>query len=98
MIASDVLITSENHGIEVENKNNFACQSLTTKPIKIGNNCWIGEKAVILPGTTLGEKCIVGAGGVVTKSFPSYSMVAGNPAKIIKTYNFGTHKWERVKQ
>lgn len=51
------------------------------KPIKIGNNCWIGANAVILPGVKLGDNCIVGAGAVVTKSFSSGTVIVGNPAK-----------------
>jgi len=54
------------------------------KPIKIGNDCWIGGHAVINPGVTLGDNVIVGSGSVVTKSFPSNVIIAGNPAKIIR--------------
>ncbi len=56
------------------------------KPVTIGDNCWIGGHAVINPGVTLGDNVIVGSGSVVTKSFPSDVIVAGNPAKIIR-YN-----------
>lgn len=56
------------------------------RDITIGENCWIGMNAVILPGVTLGAKTIVGAGAVVTKSFPEGNcVIAGNPAKLIKT-------------
>lgn len=55
------------------------------KPITIGNDCWIGGRAVINPGVTLGDNVIVGSGAVVTKSFPSNVVIAGNPAKVIKT-------------
>lgn len=51
--------------------------------IKVGNNTYIGEKCMIMPGVTIGERCIVGGGSVVTKSVPDGCMVAGNPAKFI---------------
>jgi acetyltransferase-like isoleucine patch superfamily enzyme len=53
-------------------------------PVKIGNNVIIGYRAVILPGVTIGDYCTVGAGAIVTKSFPSYCVIGGVPAKIIK--------------
>jgi acetyltransferase-like isoleucine patch superfamily enzyme len=55
------------------------------KDVVIGNKCWIGMNAMILPGVHLGDNTIVGAGSVVTKSFPEGNVViAGNPAKLIK--------------
>lgn len=54
------------------------------KPITIGNDCWIGGGAIINPGVMLGDNVVVGSGSVVTKSFPSNVVIAGNPAKIIK--------------
>ena len=55
------------------------------KPIEIGDKCFIGCNAVIMPGVILGENCVVGANSVVTKGFPAGSVVAGAPAKLIRS-------------
>lgn len=83
----DVMITDNSHG-------NIKKEELSLSPlmrnlyskgrINIGNNVWMGDKVTILPGVTLGNGCIVGANSVVTKSFPDNSIIAGNPAKLIK--------------
>ena len=52
---------------------------------RIGRNCFIGVRSLILPGVHIGDECCIGAGSVVTKDIPSHSMVVGVPAKIIKT-------------
>ena len=54
------------------------------RPIRIGRNVWIGFDACVLPGVTIGEGAIVGARSVVTQDVPPYSVVAGNPARLIK--------------
>jgi len=53
-------------------------------PIVIGNDVWIGYRAIILSGVTIGDGAVVGAGSVVTKDVPPYTVVAGNPAREIK--------------
>ncbi len=53
------------------------------KPIAIGDGAWIGAAALVLPGVTIGERSIVGAGSVVTRDVPPYTIVAGNPARPI---------------
>ncbi len=58
-------------------------------PIEIGKDCWIGRGCMILPGVIIGDGVIIGANSVVTKDVPSYSVVAGVPAKIIKVRDNG---------
>lgn len=55
--------------------------------VEIGDFCFLGFRAIIMPGVTLGPRCIVGAGSVVTKSFPERSIVAGAPARLIRKLN-----------
>lgn len=55
-----------------------------TKPVSIGKNCFIGCNAIILKGASIGDGCVVGAGSVVTGSFEEGSIIAGNPARVIK--------------
>ena len=53
-------------------------------PISVGNNVWIGAGVQVMPGVTIGDGAVVAANAVVTKDVPSYSVVGGNPARIIK--------------
>ena len=52
---------------------------------RIGRHCFIGGESIILPGITIGDECVIGAGSVVTKDVPSRSIVAGNPARVIRS-------------
>lgn len=76
-----------------------ACRSLKVD-IYIGNNCFIGTRAIILPGVKIGDEVIVAAGAIVTKDVPSNSIVAGNPAKIIRSgiscWHHGILKYEEI--
>lgn len=74
----------ENHNFD-SNDALIKDQGTTRAPIKIGPNCWIGAKVTILAGVEIGANCVVAAGAVVTKSVPQNSVVAGVPAKVIKT-------------
>ncbi|MGJ7457484.1 acyltransferase [Halomonas sp. RA08-2] len=58
-----------------------------TAPVSIGHDSWVGARATILPGVSIGSYCVVAAGSVVTKDVPDYTVVAGAPAKLIKKLN-----------
>lgn len=93
LIGSKVLITDHQHGKTGEQLDEIpAKRKLYSKgPVFIDDNVWIGDNAVIMPNVHIGQGCIIGANAVVTKDIPAYSVVAGIPAKIIKTYTFETH-------
>lgn len=69
--------------------------STIEQPVTIGDGSFIGFGVHISPGVTIGKNCIIGAGSVVTKPVPDYSVVAGVPAKVIKHYSFEENKWIR---
>ncbi len=93
-IGQHVLISGLNH--KYENIDiTIAEQGIEVSPVKINNNVWIGANAVILAGITIGEHCVVGAGSVVTKDIPPFSVVVGNPAKVVKKWDDQQQKWIR---
>ena len=77
LIAANVQLISNNR--DLHNRNIITC-----RPIRICRKAWIGAGATILPGVTVGENAVVGAGSVVTRDVPPDTIVAGNPARIIK--------------
>jgi acetyltransferase-like isoleucine patch superfamily enzyme len=83
-LAQGITVTALNHNFE-DTSLRIDQQGVSTKAVVISDDCWIGANAVILPGVTIGEHCVVAAGAVVTKDVPSYSLVGGVPAKILKT-------------
>lgn len=80
MIASHVAITSASHDPSAE----VMSKTLIESPVIIKNDVWIGAHAVIFPGITIGEHSVIGAGSVVNKDIPPYTIVAGVPATILK--------------
>ena len=100
LIASKCFISDTSHGSykgNVQDSPNISPNNriLSTKPVKIGNNVWIGENVVILAGSTIGDGCIIGANAVISTSLPNRSIVVGNN-RIIKQWSSSTSKWEPI--
>ena len=103
LIASKVFISDINHGsysgqyqddpLSIPNK-----RKLSTSPVLIEDNVWIGESVCVLPGVTIGKGAIIGSLSVVTKNIPAYSIAVGAPAKVIKEYNFEIKEWVAKKK
>ena len=85
-LAQGITVTALNPNFEDASRR-IDEQGISTKPVVIGDDVWIGTNAVILPGVTIGRHVVVAAGAVVTKDVPDYTVVGGVPAKIIKDLN-----------
>lgn len=94
-ISFDVSILDNDHSYSTIDLN-VMDQPLTVEPVKIGARCFVGAGSRIHAGSQLGDHCIVGANAVVRGNFPSYCVIAGVPARIIKTYNHATGTWDPV--
>lgn len=95
MLAQNIVISGLNHGYEDINIPT-RLQKVVTRQITIEENVWIGANSVVTAGVSIGKHAVIGAGSVVVKDIPPYCVAAGNPAKLIKKYNFETQKWQRV--
>ena len=80
---------------------NHRMDGMYSFPIKIGNTCWIGANVIVLPGVTIGDNTVIGAGSVVTKDIPANVVAAGNPCRVLRqiderdeTYYFKGHRFD----
>lgn len=95
MFAQNIVASGLNHGYE-DISIPIADQPVNTSPITIEDEVWIGANAVITAGVTIGKHSVVAGGCVVVKNVPPYSIVGGNPGKILKKYNQESKKWEKA--
>lgn len=97
LIASKCFISDTNHGVykgPIQDSPDTPPRQrrLETKPVRIGNNVWIGENAVILAGADIGDGCVIGANAVISKRIEKNTMVAG-PGIILKKWNKKENGW-----
>ncbi len=97
MFAQNIVLSGLNHGYEDINTPPSK-QKSTFSNIVVEDQVWIGANAVVVAGVTIGKHAVIAAGSIVTKNVPPYSIVGGNPAKLLKQYSSETKTWERMKQ
>ena len=98
LLGSSVTILDCNHGMDAEEETGYFEQDMLLKEVHVEDGVWCGDHVIILPGVTVGKHSIIGAGSVVTKSIPSYCIAAGNPARVIKKWDFNSKSWKRTEE
>ena len=102
LLASKIYISDCAHGSYSGDNNDSNPKTppnirpLSSEPVVIEYNVWLGEFVSVLPGVTIGQGTIVGANSVVSKSLPPFVIAVGTPAKPIKKFNFENKKWEKI--
>lgn len=97
MLAQNIVLSGLNHGYDDVNLPPSK-QAVSRGQIRIEDGVWIGANSVVTAGVTIGKHAVIGAGSIVTRSIPSFSVAVGNPARVVKVFNTENGKWENVSQ
>ncbi|MEO1516292.1 MAG: acyltransferase [Bacteroidota bacterium] len=95
LLAQNVVLSALNHSYEDIGRS-IRDQKETTRTIRVEDEVWIGANTVVTSGVTIGKHAVVAGGSVVTKDVPPYTIVAGNPARVIKAYDFEKKTWVKA--
>lgn len=95
ILAQNVVVSGLNHAYR-DARAAIKDQPIETRAIRIGDGCWLGANVVVTAGVTVGRHCVVAAGSIVTRDVPDYSVVAGNPGRVVKTYDAVRGVWVKA--
>ena len=91
MFAPNVAIYTAGHPIHPDSRNSMYEYGI---PVSIGDNCWLGGNTIVCPGVKIGNNVVIGAGSVVTKDIPDWSIAAGNPCRVIRYFDTDRERWQ----
>jgi lipopolysaccharide O-acetyltransferase len=96
MIAAGVYITDHDHDFSNPMVPMVTSRRVLASPVDVGDCAWLGERSIVLKGVRIGRHSIVGAGSVVTRDVPDYSIVVGSPARVIKSFRSDVMQWHSL--
>jgi acetyltransferase-like isoleucine patch superfamily enzyme len=96
VLARNVYISDHGHAFEDVNRPISVQGIRDIRPVQIGDETWLGQNVCVLPGVRIGKHCVVGAGAVVTRDVPDFSVAVGCPAVVIRRFNPEERAWEAV--
>ena len=92
MFAPNVAIYTAGHPIHPDSRNSMYEYGIQ---VSIGDNCWLGGNTIVCPGVKIGNNVVIGAGSVVTKDIPDWSIAAGNPCRVIRYFDTDRERWQK---
>ncbi|MCC8171254.1 MAG: acyltransferase [Parabacteroides sp.] len=95
ILAQNIVVSGLNHNYDDIQKP-ITRQGVSVSPIRIDDDVWIGANCTVTAGVHIGKHVVIAAGSVVTKNIPAYSIAAGNPARVIKQYDFEKQTWVKI--
>lgn len=97
LFASGVYVTDHDHDCSNLDEPVVSNGRIVADPVRIGDQAWLGEKVIVLKGVTIGQRCVIGAGSVVTHDIPADSIAVGTPARVIRSWCPETSSWKQEK-
>jgi acetyltransferase-like isoleucine patch superfamily enzyme len=98
MCGSHVYISDHDHDFANPDEPAISNNRVIAAPVAIGDYTWLGENVVVLKGVEIGEHCVIGAGSIVTRSIPPYSVAVGAPARVVRRFDHQQKRWVKAEE